>query len=62
MSDDRPLPAWAMLARRCPYDLLDGILVERAVLDSASAPPGTAGELGQGPGPGKGRTPTASLR
>jgi WD40 repeat protein len=47
-ADDRPLPAWVMLARRCPYDLLDGILVERAALDSAWAPPG--------------RTPIASLR
>jgi WD40 repeat protein len=44
--DERSLAEWTVLASRCPYDLLDGILVERSLESGLSimAPPAGAGD------------------
>jgi WD40 repeat protein len=46
--EDRSLVEWSRLAGRCPYDLLDGILVERSFVDSMSDPSRPAGNMRRG--------------
>ncbi|HEX2690151.1 MAG TPA: TIR domain-containing protein [Kofleriaceae bacterium] len=45
--DTRTLAEWLVGASRCPYDLLDGILVERSLPDSLSRIATSAGDAGQ---------------
>ncbi len=43
--DERPFAEWSRLAGHCPYDLLDGILVERSLPDSRSGAVVLAGNV-----------------
>jgi len=43
--DDRPFAEWSRLAGRCPYDLLEGILIERSLPDSLSGAAARAGNV-----------------
>lgn len=56
VSDERPLSDWVTLASRCPYDLLDGILVERLPPDSISWSAMSAGSLRRGHVTSRGRS------
>jgi len=43
--DDGPFAEWSRLAGHCPYDLLEGILIERSLPDSLSGAVVLAGNV-----------------